>query len=331
MITSADFLHLPYTADLTEGGIAYALRTLSYSNTTYNRLRRIVAGVAVELSFRRHLSQQNIPYEIASSMPLSERDRHDVMLGKQRCDIKSFFISYRGQILRMRREPEALLNAPALVPSDIDAGEGHSDDDLYIFAFVTGLKATSPNDIKKIIETNQPHYFIHKMPERWRNPSHWNPLGALTLKSEAEETINVEISGENEARDFYTRAVNLPPKKKIVVSDSFYSISSIHIKEKPIARLGVVIQKETYIIAPVEWENIWVYGIDILFAGFIARGEYRQRAKYIPAKTRVFQYNKTRVKNLAVPIASLKPLQDLFDRAVAFAYRRDHGVESNRF
>ncbi|MDD2922755.1 MAG: hypothetical protein PHQ36_10775 [Anaerolineales bacterium] len=315
MLTPADFLHLPYTADLTEGGIAYALRTVSRNNTTYNRMRRIVAGVAVELAFRRHLSQQNIPYEIAASMPLAEHNRHDVLLDNRRCDIKSFFISYRRQILQMRRNPEALLGAPALVPSDIDAGEGHSDNDLYIFAFVAGLKATLPRDIKKVIETNQPHYFVHVMPERWRNPAHWNPLGALTLKSEADEPIAVEISGENEARDFCARVINLPPKKKIGVDDSFYSISSIHIKENPTARLGIIIQNKTHIIAPVEWENIWVYGLDILLAGFIARGEYRRRAKYIPAKTQVFQYNKTRVKNLAVPIASLKPLHDLFDRA----------------
>jgi hypothetical protein len=35
MITPNDFLHLPYTPDLTEGGIAYAIRSLPY---TYDRM-----------------------------------------------------------------------------------------------------------------------------------------------------------------------------------------------------------------------------------------------------------------------------------------------------
>lgn len=316
MLTPSNFLHLPYTPDLTEGGIAYTLRTLSYGSTTYNRMCRMVAGVAVELAFRRYLSQQNIPYEIAASLPLTEHERHDVMLDKRRCDIKSFFISYHDQISKMRSEPEMLLDVPALVPSDIDAGEGHSDKDLYIFAFVTGLKATSQGELKKVIETNQPHYFVHIMPERWRNPQHWNPLGGLILKSESNIGIEVEISGQNEARDFITRQVELPSKRRILVNDPFYSITSIHIKNNPSARLGMVINKQTHIIAPVDWKNIWVYGMDILLAGFITRGEFRQRARHIPPKTSVFQYNWTRVKNLAVPVSSLKPLQGLFARII---------------
>jgi hypothetical protein len=35
MITVGDLIHLPFTSDLTEGGIAYALRSLPY---TYDRM-----------------------------------------------------------------------------------------------------------------------------------------------------------------------------------------------------------------------------------------------------------------------------------------------------
>ncbi|MFN8403537.1 MAG: hypothetical protein U0V48_08265 [Anaerolineales bacterium] len=63
---SSNLLHLPYTRDLTECGIAYALRALPH---TYNRagvrrmtgLARSIAGVAVELAFRRYLSEKNVP------------------------------------------------------------------------------------------------------------------------------------------------------------------------------------------------------------------------------------------------------------------------------
>ena len=69
MVSSSDFIHLPYTRDLTEGGIAYAFRSLPYTynrmgGSPYNGLRRIVAGVAVELAFRRYLSEQNIPFDV---------------------------------------------------------------------------------------------------------------------------------------------------------------------------------------------------------------------------------------------------------------------------
>jgi len=98
MITASDFLQLPYTPDLTEGGIAYAIRSLPYTydrmgGSPYDRLRRIVAGVAVELAFRRHLSQQDIPYDVKGATPFTDPDRYDVSLGGHRCDIKSFIIS----------------------------------------------------------------------------------------------------------------------------------------------------------------------------------------------------------------------------------------------
>lgn len=100
MITISDFLRIPYTPDLTEGGIAYAGRSLPHTydrmgGSPFDRLRHIVAGVAVELAFRRHLTQQNIPFDIKGAAPFTDPDRYDVSLGGHRCDIKSFLISHR--------------------------------------------------------------------------------------------------------------------------------------------------------------------------------------------------------------------------------------------
>src|SRR6266540_6212568 len=132
MISTNDFLRLPYTPDLTEGGIAYAIRSLPYTydrmgGSPFNRLRRIVAGVAVELAFRRYLSEYEIPFDVKGATPFTNPDRYDVSLGGRRCDIKSFLITYRGQISDMRQNPQIVLDAPALVPSDQHAAEDHSD------------------------------------------------------------------------------------------------------------------------------------------------------------------------------------------------------------
>ena len=44
MLSPDDLLRLPYTPDLTEGGIAYALRSLSYKNLSCDQLRQISLG-----------------------------------------------------------------------------------------------------------------------------------------------------------------------------------------------------------------------------------------------------------------------------------------------
>ena len=316
MLSSSDLLHLPYTSDLTEGGIAYALLSLPYANQTYERVRRVVAGAIVELAFRRYLSQQDIPFDIAAATPFTDPTRHDVLLGGHRCDIKSFLISHRDQIADIRRDPGVLLKVPALVPSDLHANNGHSDNDLYLFAFISGVIAASQSDLKKVVETNQPHHLIHIMPEKWRKPFHWNPLGPLVLKSESDTEMLVELSGQDSGRGSLMRLVNLPPKTRVTVDDPFYSVTALHVKNIPSARLGIhsPAHKETHLISPMEWGNIWVYGMDITLTGFISRGEFRQRAKLLPPNSCTFQYDRTKTKNLTVPVSELSPLPDLFAR-----------------
>jgi len=321
MITSSDFLHLPYTRDLTEGGIAYAIRSLPYTynrmgGSPYDRLRRIVAGVAVELAFRRYLSKQNIPFDVKGATPFTDPDRYDVSLGGRRCDIKSFLITYREQIAEMKRNPQVVLKAPALVPSDQNAAEGHSDNDIYLFAFLPSLIAASQSDLEKVMYAGQPHYLIHAMPNSWMKPAKWNPLGALVLKSEAEEKITLEIGGQDEGREMRASVIEVPPRMRVEIENGFFSLTYIHIKSMANARIGIhcANRKETHLIGALEWGNIWVYGMEVLLAGYLTREEFNRRAKPIQAGARVFQYDKTRTKNLGVPVSDLKPLSDLFER-----------------
>jgi hypothetical protein len=326
VLTVSDFLHLPYTRDLTEGGIAYALHSLPYSynrkgSSPYEPLRRVVAGTMVELAFRRYLSEQGIPFEVKGAAPFAEPDRYDVLLAGRRCDIKSFLISHRDQVTEMRRDPRLVLRAPALVPSDQHAGIGHSGLDIYLFAFLSALVTTSQSDLQKVIETKQPHYLIHVMPETWKRPSKWNPLGTLVLKSEAEERLTLEIGGQAEGRERRSCIVELPPRTRLEVETGLFSLSYIHAKSKPRARIGIhsPVRKETHLVGTSEWGNIWVYGMDMLLVGHLACEEFSRRASFIQAGARVFQYDQTHVKNLAVPVSDLRPLSELFEHARAWS------------
>lgn len=321
MINSSDIIRLPYTPDLTEGGIAYACRSLPHTydrmgGSPFDRLRRIVAGVAVELAFRRYLTQQSIPFDIKGATPFTDPDRYDVSLGGHRCDIKSFLISHRDQITSLHADPTLILQAPALVPLDQYSADGHAENDIYLFAFLTGLIAASPDDMQKAFAAGQPIHLLHAMPKTWTRPRTWIPLGRLALKSESDETLRLEIGGQDSGRDFMTRALELPPHTRCEINAGFYSLAYVHSKSRPTARLGIYSppRKETYIIESIEWSNIWVYGMDIYLAGWITRDEFRRRASLIREGSRVFQYNQTRTKNLAVPVSDLKPISELFER-----------------
>jgi hypothetical protein len=321
MVSASDLIHLPYTPDLTEGGIAHAVRSLPYTykradSSPYDRLRRIVARAAVELAFRRYLAEQDIPFEVQGAKPFTDPNQYDVSLGGRRCDIKSFLISYREQIAEMKRNPQVVLQAPALVPSDQHAAEGHSDTDIYLFAFLSGLTAASQADLQKVLDAGQPYYLIHVLPEAWLRPAKWNPLGELVLKSESAETQIVEIGGQAERREMRTHVAEVPPRTRVKFEAGFYSLSHVHIKSRLHARLGIhsPALQETHIIDALDWGNIWVYGMDLLLAGYLTREEFNRRARSILPGARVFQYEKTRTKNLAVAVAELNPISDLFER-----------------
>ena len=321
MLTPSDLIRLPFTPDLTQGGIAYALRSLPYTydrlgGTRFDRLRRIVAGVAVELAFQHWLTAQGMPFDVKGATPFTDPDHYDVSLGGHRCDIKSFLITHRQQITDMRRGPGLVLAAPALVPSDQHAAEGHGPHDLYLFAFLEGLITATPAETQAAFAAGQPSYILHNMPDAWVRPRIWAPLQPLVLKSEGPEPVRLEVSGQDAGRGFLAREVDLPPRVRIVLQEPFHSVSSLRIDKPAAARFGIHSKtlRRTHVIEPAGWGNIWVYGMEILLAGWISRQEFSDRATFVQPGSRVFQYDRTRAKNLAVPISSLHPMMELLRR-----------------
>jgi hypothetical protein len=321
MLHETDLIRLPYTPDLTEGGIAYACRSLAYTynrmgGTMFSRLRRIVVGVAVELALRRYLYGQNVPFDVLGATPFTEPDRYDIALGRHHCDVKSYLISRRHQISRLRRQPQSALQAQALIPVEQFMAEGHRADDLYLFAFLLGLVATSRQEMGRARAAGQPLYLVHPLPEPWSRPNCWRPLDRLTLKSECEETLLVELGGQDANREFVIWQCELPSRRRVVAACEFYTLCYLHVTAMPSARVGVYspVCGAPYLIPPAAWGNIWIYGMEIWLLGWLTHEEFRRRAITLVPGAAAFPYDRTRTKNLAVPMAELQPLSPLLDR-----------------
>jgi len=326
MIESSDLLHLPYTPDLTEGGIAFTCRSLASTTGRTGgaplvRLRQSVAEVAAELAFRRTLSEQDIPFGVLGATPFTQPERYDVSLGGHRCNLKSFIITHRPQITQLRRDPARLLQAPALVPLDEVAAEGHKPDDLYLFAFLLGVVAVTPGDEQRAKAAGLPNYLIHPLPDKWAHPANWLPLEKLVLKSDCEAPISVEIGGLNAGREFVTDRLELPSKKSVHVEQRFNSLAYIHAARRPEASIDLhgPARGEPYIIPAHEWGNIWIYGMDIFMTGWLSHEDFRCKAKVLNTGMRTLQDEHTSVKNLQVLMAELNPLRPLFERVRIWA------------
>jgi hypothetical protein len=315
LINTSDFIQLPYTPDLSEGGSAFACRWLAgtfgrLGEAPAERLRRCAGGTAVELAFRRYLVEQSVPFEVREKTPFSQPEHYALALGGHRCELISYLISRPDQVEQLRQNPASLLQAPALIPLEQFEAEGHRPDDLYVFAFLAGAVAATQEDIKAANAAEKRIHLIHPLPEDWRRPANWQPLEKLELKSECAQALPVEIGGLDGQRTFVTAACELPPLKRVAVPQEFFSLAYMQAGRLPEARLGLhsPVRGEAYIIQPYAWANIWIQGEQILLAGWLTHEEFRGKASVLNAGMRTFQFAHTRSKNLQVRADRLNPL-----------------------
>ncbi|MBM3145352.1 MAG: hypothetical protein FJ010_10345 [Chloroflexi bacterium] len=326
MINPSDFITLPYTPDMTQGGIAYACKSLPYTynrmgTSPFNRLRRIVAGVAAELAFRRYLTGENIPHHNLGATPFTDPDRYDIAIGGRRCDIKSFLLIRKEQISQIRKEPSLLLDAQALVPEDQIASSNLGDEGLYLFAFCAALLTPNRQTLEKALQAGLPIYLIYPLPKEWARPRKWASLGTLALKSDTPREIEIELGGQNRQHRTLSEHIVLEPGRRTTARGDFYALHYLHTVEIPDGPVGVhsPTLEDTHIINSLDWGNIWIYGMEIIFTGYLTRGEFRRNARRLPAGSRVFQYPRTITPNFALPIRELHPIKELCDQAKRWA------------
>jgi hypothetical protein len=319
MLSPADLLRLPYDDSLTLAGIEYAKKSLHY---TYNRmglrpaarLRKIVAGVAVELRFRRWLDAQALPYDLLGATPFTEKDRYDLCLGGRRCDVKSFLISDVRSRAELRRDPAWLMDAAALVPEDQFESSSLGENDLYLFGFLAARETRQRADLEKAVTAGQPVCLLYTPLEAaWLGRGMWQPLGRLVLKSSLARPIAVEVGGQDQNRAVVVERLTLPPRTRLETRHTFYSLLYLRVPRLPDALLGVrsPALRLTRLVAPADWFNIWVYGEEVFMAGWLTKGEFRALGRRLPAGRAVKQYPHTQVDNRMVPVNELRPIREL--------------------
>ncbi len=320
-----NILRLPYDASLTVAGLEYAKQSLHY---TYNRmglgpaarLRKIVAGVAVELAFRRWLQANDVPFDLLGATHFTEKDKYDLRLGGRRCDLKSFLISDRAQISALRRDPAWLNAAEALVPEDQFQSDRMGEADLYLFGFLAGLETRGARDLQRALAAEQPVYLIHTLSQpHWRGggaspaAGAWRSLGRLLFKSHAPAVVELEAGGQADDHAARVERLHLVPRVRTATQAEFYSLLYLHVPRLPGGPVGVrsPALRETVLVQPGDWVNIWVYGIEVFLAGWLSKADFRALSRRLPAGSSVLQYPRTQTDNRAVPVTKLRPVIEL--------------------
>ena len=257
-----------------------------------------------------------MPFEVREGAPFSQPEHTSLVLGGHHCELISYLISRPNQLAQLRQDPASLLEAPALIPLDQFAAEGHQPDDLYVFTFLAGGVAAAHEDIKCAIAAGESIHLMHVLQEAWRRPSAWRRLESLALKSECAQAIKVEIGGLDAQRGFVTEACELLPLKRVAAGQEFYSLAYMLTGSLPEKRLGLHSPQrgEAIILQPYDWADIRIRGEQILLAAWLTHEEFRSKAVVLNAGLPTFQFAHTHCRNLLVRADRLNPLGRLLEK-----------------
>ena len=319
MLTVSDFIHLTFTPDLTRAGIAYVAHSLArtYQPSTdllYEKLRKNVTEIAVELAFKRYLVAHGVPHEMGRARPFTQPDRLNIFLGGRMCEVKSQLITHRRTISGLRKKPDILLQHSAEVPIDQLEADHLSSKDLLVFAIATGLVTKTKDDFERAAHLEQPSYCIHQLPEIWAQPTPWLSLGQLVLEANSPDPITLDLAGQGKARKVLNEQIHLPPNERKYTLANFYSLAFVHKDQISDARIGIHSPSldQTHIIEKNDWGNIWVYGMEIILAGFITRGAFFNQSQPLYNHEQTSYTTLSRSNRPTLAISELRPLKDLF-------------------
>jgi hypothetical protein len=131
--------------------------------------------------------------------------------------------------------------------------------------------------------------------------------------------VSLELSGQDSSGMETKRRLRLQPGRAVKVQTDLRSLACVHALSLPAGRIGIrsALQNRAEVIAPEDWHNVRVVGEEIWLLGWTAHDRFLALASMVPAGRRVFQFGRTKIPNLAMPVSSLKPIPALIERARA--------------
>ena len=290
---------------------------------SYDRIRLRAADNVAALAFRRCLTAKRVPHQFSPSPGFADSTSYLPMIGGRNCILVAQMICRRSLIRRLRNQPEQIKQRMVYLPERTE-WDAFGDEDLYIFAFISTLVTRSREAIKKAVNAGEPLYLFYRMPPDWSLPELWEPMETLVLKTDLSEAVTLTLHGQDGQQQYCSQQIRLAGRQRTEVSSSFFSIGGLGIDRLPKGPVGIhnPFTGETLLVGPYQWGNVWLYGIEIVFAGYIRRGDFHRHAVR-PSMTEALYTNPCLVDEhlLSLPVEGLKPLTDLFQRAAAWAKR----------
>ncbi len=319
MVAKPDLIPLACDSDLVQAGISVACLGLAEpvrqtAAPEFPQIRERIAQICLDLAFRRYLNREGIPHRYLDHTPFSAPQHQDIALGGRGCLLVPSLITRPSLIERILKNPVVLLESPLPQPPARASSVGFQPEDLLIFGFLLGTVTPSLRTLQIALAANQPVYLLHWLPTHWRRPKQRDGFGTLALKNDSNQPITLELAGQGAQQELLHKTVNLPPGE-IRLDVDLPGLTSLRTRRLPTGTVSLhsLDLAETHRVHPIDWGNLWIYGEQIVLAGYLTGGEYQQAA-YQQRGTRLTQQPTGWLKAKSRTVATLKPLPDLFAR-----------------
>jgi len=321
MVSPSEFVNLEYSNDLTQAGIDYICQVLPYKHLSnfkhqVNEIREIICESAVDLAFRRYINQKQIPHEFLVEKPYTDPLRSEITIGGRRCKLICKTLTKKQQIRNIRKSPEVLMKEKATICEEEFNSDYYSKNDILVFCFLTALITSNQKSIRSVLTGNLPVFLIQLLPQKWSNPKKWTRFEELTIEGQIRQNQFLKLIGLDGQRNILFEDLTLSSNSKCSINKDFFSLSFIQTNILPESQF--IIRNPTLCdncyLQSKNWVNLWIYGLEIIIAGYATLGEFKAIAE---ESTIVARINNTRISQFdssSIPIEQLHPLSELISR-----------------
>ena len=319
MVSEEDLVHLTYTPDLTEAGIAYGLQWLSHScgNTgepILKKFQKLVLYKAVELAFRRYLAEKSVPSETVPSTSFASQGEYALVVAGWRCVLQCNFLPHQESPQPAESPPNQIMQAAALVSSEQVIAWVPGNKDVYIFAFIT---AQVWRDAIQNSMVDRSAYWLVALPPAWSSPRTRAALGRLELKVDSNSELQISIGGRNLDQQLVSERMTLLPGQRVSTQHEYNCLAYLHVHQTPANRIGISSpdMRLSHLVSPKEWTNVWVEGDGITLAGYMPHPEFSRRSRRFPSSSQNEKSDRGEEKYRMLTVGELHPLHDLLELA----------------
>jgi len=314
----------------------------------YERMINIVHGITVQKATEYLLKEKRIEFETKDRNKGYEIDRYNIFVNGKKLDIKS---NRCGSTFSRSTRVGAILDYSALVPTDQLHSRTFQDEDFYIFAFLLfkrhdlsgydprAVISRPPKDGEWIVHGFWDYEFLK--PPKWTKEHGTEELGCIEISSSSSRDRGKRflLGGTMMPRKFQVEKITLNGSNpKFTTANDFFQLFFIRSLDGNIPNGKITIKcenskivevinpvggfktekvkrktKDEIVLVQNDWDDIWLYDPYVYFAGYMTKGDFKDRSEEISRYDKTVKQFEPQTDNNRLLVHKLNPIKQLFE------------------